>query len=161
MVSASPVATWLAAKPRVMRANAAASATPAPIPATAPTSELPERMAAAKPQEAPMIIMPSTPRLSTPERSTTSSPTAASSSGVEAVITVSRIASSSMAGDPAARAEETDAIGRQHVAGEDIEEQHPFQHIGEIERHAQADLRRLAAEIGERQDQPGKDNADG
>ena len=35
-----------------------------------------------------MIIIPSMPRLSTPERSTTNSPDAASKSGVEAVITV-------------------------------------------------------------------------
>ena len=35
-----------------------------------------------------MIIMPSTPRLRTPERSATNSPEAARSSGVDAVITV-------------------------------------------------------------------------
>ena len=50
-------------------------------------------MAAAKPQAAPTAIMPSMPRLSTPARSTTSSPRAAISSGVAAVITVRRTAS--------------------------------------------------------------------
>jgi hypothetical protein len=38
-----------------------------------------------------MIIMPSTPRFRTPERSTTSSPIAASSSGVAAVAMVMKI----------------------------------------------------------------------
>ena len=63
------------------------------MPHSAPTAIEPVAKAPAKPQAAPTIIMPSTPRLSTPARSTTSSPEAASSSGVEAVITVSRMAS--------------------------------------------------------------------
>jgi hypothetical protein len=86
-------ATWFAARPNVISANAAASAAPAAMPASAPSTELPVAIAAAKPQDAPMTIIPSTPRLSTPERSTTSSPMAAMSSGVDAAITVSRIAS--------------------------------------------------------------------
>ena len=48
----------------------------------------PVRCAAPKPATAPIAIMPSTPRLRTPERSTTSSPMAASSKGVEAVMMV-------------------------------------------------------------------------
>ena len=51
-----------------------------------------------KPQAAPTIIMPSTPRLSTPERSVTSSPVAASSSGVEAASTARMMASMSPTG---------------------------------------------------------------
>ena len=43
-----------------------------------------------------MIIMPSTPRFSTPARSTTNSPIAAISSGVEAVMTVRMMASNSV-----------------------------------------------------------------
>ena len=42
-----------------------------------------------------MIIMPSVPRFKTPERSTTSSPAAASNKGVEAAITEMMMASSS------------------------------------------------------------------
>ena len=58
------------------------------MPQTAPTSVEPDKYAPAKPQAAPTIIIPSMPRLSTPERSTTNSPDDASRSGVEAVITV-------------------------------------------------------------------------
>jgi hypothetical protein len=49
--------------------------------------------AAAKLQAAPIAIMPSTPRLRTPERSVTSSPMAAMRSGVDAVMMVRRMAS--------------------------------------------------------------------
>ena len=54
--------------------------------------------AAPKPQTAPITIMPSTPRLSTPERSTTSSPMAASRNGVDAVMMVRMTACSSSMG---------------------------------------------------------------
>ena len=74
------------------RAKIAAIATPAKMPAAVPTKVDPVSSAPAKAQTAPMIIMPSTPRLSTPARSTTSSPDAASSSGVEATITDRMIA---------------------------------------------------------------------
>ena len=50
-------------------------------------------IATPNPQAAPTAIMPSSPRLSTPARSTTSSPSAAISSGVAAVMTVMRTAS--------------------------------------------------------------------
>ena len=60
---------------------------PATMPHSAPTMIEPVSQAPPKPQAAPTIIMPSTPRLSTPARSATSSPVAASSSGVEAAST--------------------------------------------------------------------------
>src|SRR5580700_11955270 len=66
----------------------AAIAMPAKIPHSAPTAIEPDIQAPAKPHAAPTIIIPSTPRLSTPERSTTSSPDDANNSGVEAVTTV-------------------------------------------------------------------------
>src|ERR1700689_1677404 len=66
----------------------AAIAMPAKIPHSAPTAIEPDIQAPAKPQAAPTIIIPSTPRLSTPERSTMSSPDDANKSGVEAVMTV-------------------------------------------------------------------------
>src|ERR1700729_90523 len=66
----------------------AASAAPARMPHNAPTAIEPDIQAPAKPHAAPTIIMPSTPRFSTPERSTMSSPDDANKSGVEAVMTV-------------------------------------------------------------------------
>src|SRR5262245_17956224 len=54
-------------------------------------------MTVEKPAMAPTIIMPSTPRLSTPERSATSSPVAAMRSGVAAIMALIRmLARSSM-----------------------------------------------------------------
>src|SRR5579885_1237928 len=159
MVSARPEATWFAASPSTISANTAASAAPARMPASAPRSELPVTIATAKPHDAPISIMPSTPRLSTPARSTTSSPAAAISSGVAAVMTVSSTASMSMVGHPAARADPAHAVEHERVAGEHEEQQHPLHHVGEIDRHAQLDLRRLAAEIGEREHQPRDQNA--
>ena len=57
-----------------------------------PSVWLPVSAVAAKPVTAPASIMPSTPRLSTPERSATSSPSEARRSGVAAVITVRMMA---------------------------------------------------------------------
>src|SRR5580658_1581529 len=143
-----------------MKAKSAASPMPAAIPAQAPSVVLPLRTAAAKPQDAPITIMPSTPRLSTPARSTTSSPSAAMRSGVDAVMTVSRIASRSTVSHPRPRCYEADAIGDERVAGEHVEEQHALEDLGEVERHMQRDLRGLAAEIGQGEGKPGQQDAD-
>ena len=83
---------------RQQREDQRTAARPATMPHSAPTMIEPVSQAPAKPQAAPMIIMPSTPRLSTPERSATSSPAAASSSGVEAASTERMMASSSSTG---------------------------------------------------------------
>src|SRR4051812_46146704 len=100
--------------------------------------------------------MPSRPRLSTPARSTTSSPAAASSSGVEAVITVSRTASNNMGGFRSG--DEPEAVEDQGVAGEHVEQQDALEDLGEVERHLQADLRTLAPDEGQRQEQCGDEN---
>src|SRR6185312_15739470 len=102
-----------------------------------------------------MIIMPSTPRLSTPERSTTSSPAAASRSGVEAAITDSVMASSMPMRGPSRRGDQPDAVKDQRVAGEHVEQQDALEHLGEIERHLEGDLRPLPADHGEREKEAG------
>src|SRR5580704_16375590 len=116
----------------------------------------------------PMIIMPSTPRLSTPERSATSSPAAASSRGVDAAIT-DRMMASAMSmgvglgvglGVPWRRADETDAMNDQGVAGEHVEQQDPLEDLGEIERDLERDLGALAADEGEREKQACNQDAD-
>src|SRR6266536_2181678 len=96
--------------------------------------------------------MPSAPRLRTPARSTTSSPEAASISGVEAVMTVSKTASMNSMDDLRGE-QQADAIEDQRIAGEDIEQQNALEHLGEVERHLQRDLRTLAADEGEREEQ--------
>src|SRR5690242_17384682 len=115
--------------------------------------------APAKPQAAPTIIMPSTPRFSTPARSTTSSPDAASSSGVEAATTVSRMASMNSM-DGLWGGDDAESVEDQRVAGEHEEQQDALEHLGEIERHFQRDLRALAADEGERQKQRRDQDAD-
>src|SRR2546421_10999136 len=144
IVSASPEATWFAASPSVTAANTADSAAPARMPHKAPTAIEPVTYAPAKPQAAPTIIMPSSPRLSTPARSTTSSPEAASSSGVDAVITVSRTASMNSM-DDLRREQQAEAVEDHRVAGEHVEQQDALEHLGEIERHFQRNLRAFAA----------------
>src|SRR5437868_10174757 len=96
--------------------------------------------------------MPSTPRFRTPARSTTSSPEAASSSGVEAVITVSRTASMNSMDDLRGE-KDTEAVEDQRVAGEHVEQQNALEHLGEVERNFQRNLRALAADEGEREEQ--------
>src|SRR5215210_2782535 len=103
--------------------------------------------------------MPSTPRFRTPARSTTSSPEAASSSGVEAVITVSRTASMNSM-DDLRREQHTEAVEDQRVAGEYVEQQDALEHLGEIERHFQRNLRALPADEGEREEQRRDQDAD-
>src|SRR5690242_908399 len=106
-----------------------------------------------------MIIIPSTPRLSTPARSTTSSPDAASSSGVEAAITDRRMASSSMRGLSYGM-DKAHAIDDQRVAGEHVEQQNALEDLGEVGRDLHRDLSGLAADEGQRQEQSGDQDAD-
>ena len=61
----------------------ATDAAPPKAAATKPSQGDPVIVAKAKPQTAPVIIMPSTPRFRTPARSTTSSPIAAKRIGVQ------------------------------------------------------------------------------
>src|SRR5208283_3378678 len=140
MVSARPAATWLTASPSVSAAKIAAMPAPASVPQIAPMKTEPVKKAAAKPHAAPMIIMPSMPRLSTPARSTTSSPAAASNSGVDAAITETMMASSNPIGNPGARRHQTNAVEDQGIAGEHVEQQDALEHLGKIERHLHRDL---------------------
>src|SRR5436309_6509775 len=99
------------------------------MPHNAPTAIEPVTYAPAKPQAPPTIIMPSIPRFRTPARSTTSSPEAASSSGVEAVMTVSRTASMNSMNDLRCE-QEAKAIEDQRVACEHVEQQDALEHFG-------------------------------
>jgi hypothetical protein len=85
-VKASPDATWFARKNCVKIAKINESAAPPKIEAKTPRVGLPVSTDTAKPQIAPVIIIPSTPKFNTPARSTTNSPIAANMIGVEAII---------------------------------------------------------------------------
>src|SRR5271154_5711100 len=133
-------------------------ATPARMPHSAPTVVESAMKAPAKPQAAPMIIMPSTPRLRTPERSTTSSPAAASSSGVDAAMMERTMASSMRR--PFHGPQQADAIDDQGIASQHVEQQDPLKHLGKIERNLHGDLRAFAADEGQGKKQAGDQDAD-
>src|SRR6516165_531576 len=107
-----------------------------------------------------MIIMPSTPRLRTPERSTTNSPEAASKSGVEAAITERMMASSSNMHGLSDGAQHADAVDDERIAGQHVEQQDALEHLGEVERHLHRDLRALATDEGERKKKTGDQDTD-
>src|SRR5580698_3175715 len=140
MVKASPVATWLTARPSVINAKINDISTPATIPKIAPTMIEPVSQAPPKPQAAPTIIMPSTPRLRTPERSVTSSPVAAISRGVDAASTDRMMASASSTGHLPRCEDEPEAIEDQGIAGEHVEQQDALEHLGDVQRNFHRDL---------------------
>src|ERR1700753_1959327 len=100
---------------------------PAMIPQSARIMREPVSQAPPKPQAAPTIIMPSTPRLSTPERSVTSSPGAAIKSAVEATSTERMIASTSPTGHSTGHLgggrNQPETIENERIAGEHVEQQ--------------------------------------
>ena len=77
MVRARPTATWFARKLTASTENITDSAMAPSIAATTARKRLPVADMVMKATTAPITIMPSTPMLSTPDRSTTSSPSAA------------------------------------------------------------------------------------
>src|SRR5271170_4268010 len=118
-----------------------------------------------------MIIIPSMPRLSTPERSTTNSPADAKRSGVEAVMTVrmklTEKISAKMSWSVSSMgwhcflhgSHQADAVDDERIAGEHIEQQDALEDLGEVERDLHRDLRPLAADEGQSEKQPGDQNA--
>src|SRR3546814_12488547 len=79
--SAKPVATWLDPSQTVSQAKKPANTMPAKAPAANPSATLSVLMVTAKPITAATSIMPSEPRLITPDFSLISRPSAASISG--------------------------------------------------------------------------------
>src|SRR5258707_7453544 len=153
IVSASPVATWLTARPSVIMAKISESAVPAMIPHSAPMMVDPVSQAPPKPQAAPTIIMPSTPRLRTPARSVTSSPVAAIKSGVDAASTERMMASSSPTGHLSRRENQPETVENERVAGEHVEQQDALKHLGDVQWNFHRDLGLLAANEGKCEEQ--------
>src|SRR5258708_10335722 len=149
IVSARPVATWLTARPSVISAKTMESNAPATMPQSAPMMIEPVSQAPPKPQAAPTIIMPSTPRLSTPARSVTSSPVAAISSGVDAASTERMMASSSPTGHLSRREDQPEAVENKGVTGEHIEQQNALEYLCNVQRNFHCNLGLLAADKGE------------
>src|SRR5690606_27181191 len=104
-----------------------------------------------------MIIMPSTPRLMTPERSTTSSPIAAMSKGVAAVAIVMTIASNiwhlccSQTRGGRLRSNKSDLVVNEGVASQNEEEDHTLEGSNDLVGEADRNLRSFATKIGQSQ----------
>src|SRR4051812_40282449 len=149
MVSASPVATWLTASPSAISAKINDISVPATIPNSAPMKIEPVNHAPPKPQAAPTIIIPSTPRLSTPERSVTSSPVAAIRSGVDAASTARMMASTSSTGHLTVREDQLEAVKNKGIASEHVEQQNALKDLGDVQRDLHCDLRLLTTDKGQ------------
>src|ERR1700675_4059878 len=93
--------------------------------------------------------MPSTPRLSTPDRSVTSSPVAAIKSGVDAASTERMMASSSSTGYLSGRENKPEGVGNQRVAGQHVKQQDTLKNLGDVQRDLHGDLGLLAADKGQ------------
>src|SRR5579863_4346110 len=146
MVKASPVATWLTASPSVISAKIKDINAPATIPQIAPMMIDPVSQAPPKAQAAPTIIMPSTPRLRTPERSVTSSPVAAISRGVDAASTDRMMGSSSSTWHLSRGRNQPNTVEDQRIAGENVEQQDALKSLGHTEGYLHCDLGLFAAD---------------
>src|SRR6478752_3224295 len=180
--SARPVATWFARSVSAITAKIVDSAAAASAPA--PTPSHGDCVCAATMNEAiaPTSIIPSTPRFSTPDFSTTSSPSAANTSGVPAarlnstswanVSTFSHPRGVALAGGRVTRAT-IDAASRRrrglHDAHAEIhedirrqqeEQQRPLEEPGHRRRQCEVHLRRFAAEVQKRHQDAGGHDAE-
>ncbi len=103
ITSAKPETIWLARMVTLRKACTNASSAAAPIPPNIPAVTLEVAWATRNADTAPINIIPSTPRLTTPTRSVSSSPSPASTSGVPAATAAARVTTSTpsfMAGWP-------------------------------------------------------------
>src|ERR1700744_1260697 len=103
--------------------------------------------------------MPSTPRLSTPDFSVTSSPSPASISGIAATTALAvravigpRFMAAFLVREPG-RPTATQAVMDEQVAAEQREQQQALEHAADRLRQLQRNLHRLAAEIKQRHQQ--------
>ena len=87
IVKAKPVATWLVANTRAKKPKTIEVRRPDNAPKITARNRLPVVITVIEAITAPISIIPSTPKLSTPLLSTTSSPVAASIIGIEDKIT--------------------------------------------------------------------------
>src|SRR5436190_12731706 len=131
---------------------------------------------------APTSIIPSTPRLSTPDFSTTSSPSAANTSGVPAarlssrscvnVSTLSRPPGAARVGGCVTRKmiaamshrcrglDDAHAEIDEHVGCQQEEQQRPLEETGHGRGQREVHLRRFAAEVEQRHQDAGEDDAE-
>src|SRR3954452_6397428 len=160
MVKASPQATWLARRVSVRKPNSSAISAPASAATARPSSGLPVDAVAMKPAAAPTSIMPSTPRLSTPARSAISSPNPASSSGVAArSVATSRATRAKPSGMPH-RPQHDQSLVDEDIRRQQEEQQHALDRPGRRDRQLHGDLQLLPAQIQQRHEEGGAEDAE-
>src|SRR5690242_9820216 len=154
--SASPVATWLARNVSATTAKMIDRIAAASAPAATPSHGDCVCAATMKDAIAPTSIMPSTPRLSTPDFSTTSSPSAANTSGVPAArLRRTSCVIVSMSTDHS-RLHDANAIVDEHVGCEQEEQQRSLEESRHRRWHRKIDLRGFATEIQQRHQHVGE-----
>src|SRR5450830_1081387 len=155
---ARPVAYWFVPSHTVSQAKKPDSTMLAPAPARKPRVGLPVLTATAKPVMADTSIMPSAPRFTTPAFSFTNKPSAASISGVPALMLAAikgAIVRARLSMFPPAQ-----FVLDQHVASEQGKQQDALEHARDRAGQPQARLRQFAADIKQGHDEAGKEDAD-
>ena len=159
IVNASPVATWLATSVSVRKPNSSENSMPATSPPKAPNPAEPVSCAMAKAATAPMIIMPSRPRLRTPERSTTKFADRGQQQrrGCGDDGQNDLPGSCPSGGTPFLRRAENqpDTVVDQRVAAQNEEQEQALEQARHLVGDADRNLRRLAAQVGQGQNKAG------
>merc|ERR1711965_183244 len=143
-----------------------AISTPPSMAASTPMLRLPVEVAAIKPITAPISIMPSWPRLRTPERSHTSSPRATSSNGVPATtvaastLVISTLSISGLSCHGLGGPTNANAVVNKGVTGQQVEQQQPLEQSGDRLGQGHGTLQHLAAHEGQRQQRGCQHDAD-
>src|SRR5699024_421090 len=148
-----------------MKAKMHAIKAPVTMAARKPNTGMPVATVVMKPLMAPMSIMPSTPRLSTPARSAVNSPSAASASGVPAATVARMTLVNSVASIIAqllfrCRAHEADAVTNQHIGRQHQEQQQPLEQAGHRTGQVQRDLYLIAAHVQQPDKQTGQQHTE-
>src|SRR6476660_8629658 len=167
-VRARPLTTWLARSPTVTTAWREAIAAPARIAPRIPTQALPLQIVKATPASAPISIIPSTPRLRTPERSLSSSPRQAKRIAVPAGIAAARTATRKLIDQTLSMdqlrlnrdALDVDPEVGQELASEQEEEDCALEHRSDRAGQADRGLELIAADQNDRHQEADRDDRD-
>src|SRR5215471_4293345 len=153
MESARPDATWLAMSVSVITAKISDIAAPARRPAPTPAQVLCVWCATANAAMAPTAMMPSAPRLSTPDFSVMSSPRAVMIRGVPATIVANSMEVTMLSIALSAFLDAQPALQPvldEHIGSQQEEQQHALEYLGDRIGQAQILLRLLAADVEQR-----------
>src|SRR3990172_10015189 len=109
---------------------------------------------------APRSMMPSMPRLRTPARSLINSPRVASRSGVEMRSTAAKKPISKTWSRRSNIADDPQPVRREEADGDHAHQRRPLDHVGEVDRHAEAPRHRAGAVEDDGEKQGGRNRAE-